>query len=155
MTAGKHRQRLVALGTTIRNARRERGLSLADLAASASIEREQLQAIELGRYDPAFDVLIDLARGLDTKLSVLVTRSESLLAFAQGAAFGQRLRELRTERGISQDRLAQLTGLHRTAISLLERGGREPRLPTILRLAQGMGVSPDELLIDLGNAKET
>lgn len=61
-------------------------------------------------------------------------------------AFGQRLRELRAEHGISQDQLACKTGVHSTAIGRLERGGREPRLTTIRRLARGIGVQPGALL---------
>jgi transcriptional regulator with XRE-family HTH domain len=68
-------------------------------------------------------------------------------------AFGERLRELRAERGVSQDQLAHRTGIHATAIGRFERGGREPRLTTILRLAQGLDVPPgtllDELIVDI------
>jgi len=37
-----------------------------------------------------------------------------------------------------------------TSIGRLERGGREPKLTTILRLADGLGVEPGELLNGLG-----
>ncbi|HUA74136.1 MAG TPA: helix-turn-helix transcriptional regulator [Solirubrobacteraceae bacterium] len=68
---------------------------------------------------------------------------------AASAAFGQRLRELRAERGVSQDDLADATDVHPTAIGRLERGAREPRLTTILRLARGLDVEPGRLLDDL------
>ena len=68
---------------------------------------------------------------------------------AASVAFGQRLRELRAERGVSQDDLADKTDVHPTAIGRLERGKREPRLSTILRLARGLDVDPGELLNDL------
>jgi len=61
-------------------------------------------------------------------------------------AFGQRLRELRNRQGLSQDALAHATDIHPTAIGRMERGSREPRLTTILRLARGLGVEPGELL---------
>lgn len=38
------------------------------------------------------------------------------------------------------------TGLHRTEIGLLERGKREPRLTTILKVVRGLGVEPNDLL---------
>lgn len=56
------------------------------------------------------------------------------------------MRELRAREGISQDGLAHASGIHSTSIGRLERGGREPRLTTILRLAQGLGVEPGELV---------
>lgn len=37
-------------------------------------------------------------------------------------AFGARVRELRTARGLSQEQLAELTGFHRTYIGMIERG---------------------------------
>lgn len=61
-------------------------------------------------------------------------------------AFGRRLRELRAEHGVSQDILARRTDIHPTAIGRFERGAREPRLTSILRLARGLGVSPGELV---------
>ncbi|MGE5283010.1 MAG: helix-turn-helix domain-containing protein [Chloroflexota bacterium] len=62
------------------------------------------------------------------------------------AAFGKRLRELRSRQGLSQDALAHATDIHPTAIGRMERGSREPRLTTILRLARGLRVQPGELL---------
>lgn len=64
-------------------------------------------------------------------------------------AFGQRLRELRVECSVSQDQLASRTGIHPTAIGRFERGDREPRLRSILRLAEGLGVRPGRLVDDL------
>jgi DNA-binding XRE family transcriptional regulator len=61
-------------------------------------------------------------------------------------AFGLRLRQLRSERGLSQDNLAARTDVHPTAIARFERGAREPRLTTILRLARGLEVPPGALL---------
>ena len=67
-------------------------------------------------------------------------------------AFGQRLRELRAEHGVSQDQLAYWTGIHPTAIGRFERGDREPRLRSILRLAEGLGVQPGRLVDDLDSS---
>jgi transcriptional regulator with XRE-family HTH domain len=67
-------------------------------------------------------------------------------ARAASIAFGARMRELRAARGFSQDELAHRTDVHPTAVGRLERGVREPRLSTILRIAEGLGVAPGELL---------
>ena len=60
--------------------------------------------------------------------------------------FGRSLCAVRVWAGFSQDRLALATGLHRTTIGLLENGKREPRLDTILKLADALGVEAAELL---------
>jgi transcriptional regulator with XRE-family HTH domain len=76
-------------------------------------------------------------------------------AGSEPAAFGLRLRALRAERGVSQDQLASQTGIHPTAIGRFERGAREPRLRSILRLAAGLGVKPGRLVDDLGKRRLT
>ncbi len=61
-------------------------------------------------------------------------------------AFGQRLRELRLERGLSQEKLGELAGLDRTYISSAEAGRRNVSLKTIHKLADALGVEPPELI---------
>jgi transcriptional regulator with XRE-family HTH domain len=60
--------------------------------------------------------------------------------------FGERLRARRQAAGLSQEGLAYVSGMHRTEISLLERGARDPRLSTVVRLAEALGADPAELL---------
>ena len=60
--------------------------------------------------------------------------------------FAANLRRARNEAGLSQEQLSDLCGLHATEISRLERGVREPRLGTIVRLARGLGLRPADLL---------
>jgi len=60
--------------------------------------------------------------------------------------FGARLRTLRDAAEISQERLAHDAGLSWSTVSQVERGDRSVRLPTLLRLAAALGVTPGELL---------
>lgn len=60
-------------------------------------------------------------------------------------AFGARLRELRVERGLSQEALVERAGLHRTYIGSVERGERNPSLDAIHAFARGLGVDVSEL----------
>ncbi len=60
--------------------------------------------------------------------------------------FGNNLRRHRRRVGLSQEELALRASLHRSAISKLERGGREPRLATIVKVADALSVPLDELL---------
>ncbi len=62
---------------------------------------------------------------------------------------GQRLRRLREERGLTQERLAQRASVATDMISRLENGRyTSPGLRTLLRVARGLGVSPVQLLPD-------
>lgn len=61
-------------------------------------------------------------------------------------SFGKKLQKLRTDRNLSQEKLAEIGGFDRTYISLLERGVRNPSLVNIFRLAKALNVSPDKLL---------
>ena len=55
-------------------------------------------------------------------------------------ALAARLRELRLEREITQERLAFLAGLHPTYISMLENGRKSPTVDALERIAQALGV---------------
>lgn len=56
------------------------------------------------------------------------------------------LRALRRERGWSQERFAEIAGLHRTYVSGIERMERNVSIDNIDRLAQALRVSASELL---------
>jgi transcriptional regulator with XRE-family HTH domain len=60
--------------------------------------------------------------------------------------FGKRLRALREDRGWSQEEFADRAGLHRTYVSAVERGVRNPTLSVLERLAKALGVSMAELV---------
>ena len=59
---------------------------------------------------------------------------------------GEIIKELRTERGLSQSALAREIGVSQKAIDYWERGINEPKASYIVALAEFFGVSSDELL---------
>lgn len=61
-------------------------------------------------------------------------------------AFGARVREVRHEKGLTQEQLAEVAGLHPTFISNVERGYRVPTVPTLIKLATGLGVEASVLV---------
>jgi transcriptional regulator with XRE-family HTH domain len=61
-------------------------------------------------------------------------------------ALASRIKELRLERDISQEELAHRSGLSRTGMGFLETGKRWPRLDTLVRVADGLNITVDELL---------
>jgi transcriptional regulator with XRE-family HTH domain len=60
--------------------------------------------------------------------------------------FGERLRQIRQKKGISQEALAHLAGLHRTYVSGVERGERNISLRNIERLAVALDVAMSDLI---------
>lgn len=60
--------------------------------------------------------------------------------------FGENVRAARQARGWTQEELAHRTGLASVQISRIERGRREVRITTLVRLRDALGVSADELL---------
>ena len=64
-------------------------------------------------------------------------------------AFAHTLLRFRSEKKLTHEALAELSGLHPTTLSLLERGKRQPSLGTIFQLAAGLKVEPSELICEV------
>jgi transcriptional regulator with XRE-family HTH domain len=60
--------------------------------------------------------------------------------------FGSRIRELRLLKGLSQEDLADLAGLHRTYIGGIERGERNVAFLNIVRLAKALEIPLSDLM---------
>jgi len=60
--------------------------------------------------------------------------------------FGQRVREERKKRGISQEQLGTLAGLHRTYIGMIERAEKNITLINIEKIATALGLEIGDLL---------
>lgn len=56
------------------------------------------------------------------------------------------LKEARTRKGWTQERLSEASGVHQTTISLLERGGTDsPTWDVVARLCKALGAKPEQL----------
>ena len=62
--------------------------------------------------------------------------------------FGSALRRVRRERGLSQEALAEATGLSANFVGEMERGLKAPGLGVIVRLSRALDVSVHDLLVD-------
>lgn len=61
-------------------------------------------------------------------------------------AFAANVRRLRNERGLTQERLAELAGLHMTDIARIETLRRDPGLRVIAKIAYGLDVPVSALM---------
>jgi transcriptional regulator with XRE-family HTH domain len=60
-------------------------------------------------------------------------------------SFGRNVARIRSERGFSQDKLAEKADLDRTYVSGIERGVRNPGIKTVLRIANALKTSVGDL----------
>ncbi len=59
--------------------------------------------------------------------------------------FGQRVKTLRTQKGISQEKFAELADVHRTYVGMIERAERNVTLKNIEKFAKALDISISEL----------
>jgi transcriptional regulator with XRE-family HTH domain len=69
---------LLILGRAVKLMREQRGMSAEELANASGILRERIGALEAGQLDPTYELLLDIADGLGTRPSALVTLAERL-----------------------------------------------------------------------------
>lgn len=81
---------------------------------------------------------------MDERLSKLLLR-----------ALGQRIRELRTEQGLSQEAFADKCGVHRTFMGTVERGESNLSFQNIAKVAATLGVSLSTLFLELEARAQT
>jgi transcriptional regulator with XRE-family HTH domain len=76
----REQEQLLALGRAVREIRGERGMGVAQLAAAAGVDLRHIAALEAGRLNPAYELLLALAEALGVPASELVVRAEALSA---------------------------------------------------------------------------
>jgi transcriptional regulator with XRE-family HTH domain len=92
------------------------------------------------------DIALPLARAVGLMQNLLAGANaregrQALLDVSRTAGLGLNLRRVRTEKGLTLDRLASLSELTRGYISLVERGLKVPSIAALLRLAKALDVS--------------
>ncbi len=62
--------------------------------------------------------------------------------------FGEKLRALRKQRGLTQKQLGQVFGVNQTHVTRIEKGEKTPNAAMILKIARFFNVSTDQLMMD-------
>ena len=132
----------------LRSTRTARGLTQKRLARAVGLEEKTIAAYENANIHPGKNRLSGLVVRLAKALDLPPAQIEECLPRRRRAAapslLGQRLRQLRLDRGLHQRELAARCGLHKIAISKYETGKAYPP-PDILRtLARKLGVAARE-----------
>ncbi|MBT2289287.1 helix-turn-helix transcriptional regulator [Paenibacillus albidus] len=67
---------------------------------------------------------------------------------------GERIRRMRKEKHLSQEQLAELSGLHTNYVGQVERGEKNVTLETLEKVVLGLGISLEELFRYVGPMEE-
>ena len=70
------------------------------------------------------------------------------------AFLANRIKQLRIAKKISQEELAEKAGLSRNGLGLIEQGRRWPRLATLLRISDGLGMTIEDVLKGIQKKKK-
>jgi transcriptional regulator with XRE-family HTH domain len=152
-----------AFGENMRAARLVAGLSQVGLSQATRLDRAAISFLERAERAPDLSTLVRVARALsvtpaDLLEGVGISDAGRATSSALGSSvgdtrpsepglrFGANLRAARTEASYSQEVLAYEADVDRAAISVYERGRREPNLRTVLKLARALHMSPLALL---------
>jgi transcriptional regulator with XRE-family HTH domain len=152
-------QQILVFGEHMRAARHGAGLSQVALSQATRLDRAAISFLERAARSPDLSTMVRVARALAVKPSDLLEgigssspddeqafESSPSTGFTSPASrLGANLRAARTRAGLSQEALAYEAAVDRAAISVYERGGREPNLRTTLKLARALGVPPAAL----------
>jgi transcriptional regulator with XRE-family HTH domain len=150
-------EQLVRFGENMRGARKEAGLSQIDLSLRANLDRAAVSFLERAERAPDLSTIVRVAGAVGVKPAALLGGIGPAAATARGpriseeglapaARFGINLRWARERAGVSQEALAHDARVDRAAISVFERGKRNPNLRTLLRLARALELPPGVLL---------
>ena len=92
----------------------------------------------------SINALLSVVNRISLSLLLSFLKQEANLTIEE--AFGEAIRELRKANQISQEKLAEVSNLDRSFISLLECGHKQPSLITIFQLAKALNLSASKIL---------
>jgi transcriptional regulator with XRE-family HTH domain len=123
------KNRLVALGLAVVEAREQKGMSASELAEASGIRLRSLERIEAGEPDPDADAATD-----------------KTIPDPELIALGRMVRAAREQKGMSVAALAEAAGFKRRRLVRIEAGELDPRYDGLIALTDGLGVCAAEII---------
>ena len=135
----------------LRKHRTEAGYKSAkDFAMELGIPYSSYMAYENKKREPKYDVLMKMADKLGVTMDEILGYEQKQSAEEQTGfdkkAIGERIKEYRVARGLTQSDLANKANITRIALGNYERGQRIPNIDIFARIAMSLNASIDELM---------
>lgn len=138
---------MIVRGEQIRALREERGYTLQDLAKRANLSLSYLSEIERGSKRPSLKTIDKLAAALNVSKAQLIKGDVT----DTGLSLGDKIRLLRSEKGLTPQDLAQRAGISLSYLNEIERGAVYPALNTLKKIAEGLDTAVTALISHEGS----
>lgn len=154
----------MTLGDFIHKYRKENKLSMDEFAIKSGLSKAYVGLLEKNKHPktgkeitPSIDIIKKVAdaigmgfdelfNSIDSTTKIIVGTNVSIDTAVSTNKFSSQLKQLRTEKELSQQELANIIGVSKSSINMYERGEREPGLETLETIANYFNVDMDYLM---------
>jgi transcriptional regulator with XRE-family HTH domain len=126
------------IGKKIKSIRQTQGLSREQLAEKLNVTKYAIINYEQGQRGASIKILNKIAEALGVTINTLL-KDENI-------SLGENIKKLRKDKGLTQDKLSEITKISIASIQRYESGKRQPNIQTVNKFAQALNVSLDDLV---------
>ena len=135
------------IGERLKQLRKRERYTQKQLSALLGFQGNSYSSYEYNRIKPSIENFVKLAKTLHTSIQYIVTGKEFSEIFKEEVTpFSQRLRELREQKNMTQQQVADFLEIRKVTYQEYEYGAYEPKLDKLLKLAELFDVTLDELM---------
>jgi len=138
---------MIKIGEKLKETRKKCGYSQQEMSQLLDMAINSYGSYERNNSIPSVENFVKLAEVLHTSIQYIVTGKELSETFDKEATpFPQRLRELREQKNMTQQQVADYLGIRKVTYQEYEYDKYEPKVDKLLQLAELFDVTLDELL---------
>lgn len=138
----------MTIGESMRKARKNAGLTLQKLAFFSNSTTSFLSRLERDMFNPNIKKVIEFSDVIGISIDDYIGREEYRRCSKTSVklTIGQSIQKTRESKGVSIDKLVEMTGYEKRDLNNWEKDRRSPRLIAVIDIADALGVSIDELV---------
>ncbi len=140
------------LAKRMRELRKSRNLSQKQAAEEIGIKSDDYKNYELEKANPKIPTLVTIAKFYGVSINFLLGIDEQKIRYFDkecNISFAENLRRIRNEHQLSLEKLANGVGISRRMVSYYEQGKKVPTLKTLIKIANFLEISIDEIVGDI------